>query len=301
MDTLTEEWFPTILRIERSEPVVDWQHLGSTDFHHPFYDHTIESLSRKPFGRFFRITTPLSQLAGMKQRKPSGFIFHISRCGSTLVSKALNRYPECTTFSEPSIFESLISLSHSFPLSTVSDWLRDLVGVFSARNTSVVFKLNPVQSVHLEFWRKAFPDTPWVFLYREPLEVLVANLRNPGFHQTLVPGVQDEEARLTEILRLYLESGIRHLDQQALTLRYRELSTVTVGEVASHFGIQAGPNTGNLVEALMGHDAKRPGIKFQNDSSQKRAEASPKARGLCERVLEPLVAQLDAVEPPGLA
>ena len=39
--------------------------------------------------------------------------------------------------------------------------------------------------------RAAFPDTPWVFVYRDPLEVMVSQLARPG---TLnIPGALDPE------------------------------------------------------------------------------------------------------------
>ena len=63
----------------------------------PFFDLTIEDCLQDPYCLLFRRQTPLDVLAHLDNAssgsEPTGFIFHMSRCGSTLVSQLLATLP----------------------------------------------------------------------------------------------------------------------------------------------------------------------------------------------------------------
>ena len=299
MDALNSEWFPISIRMESSRPVIDWVFLGAPEFREPFYDHTVEAALGTPFGKLFRITTPMEELDRMEQSSPSGLIFHISRCGSTLVSKLLNTFPECSSLSEPSLLDSLVRLAGYYPVSTVQTWLRSLVGVLSGRQRRTILKLNPAQTANLPFWRETFPEVPWLFLYREPSEVVVANLRNPGFNQHVVAGGVDEEARLVELLRVYLAQGLRCAGAGSLFVRYETLFPAGVSRIAEHFGLQADEKTKRRIDMLLKEDAKNPGVVFRPDAAEKQKEASTRCRRLCNQVLTSLISELDRLQASG--
>lgn len=101
-------WIPFRLRAGTAD--CRWLHVGDTRFTDPFFEETIARCMSSPenfFGpqRF----TPLSQLPEIAAEcdavEPSAFVFHVSRCGSTLVSQLLALDDSCITLSEVPFFE----------------------------------------------------------------------------------------------------------------------------------------------------------------------------------------------------
>lgn len=119
---------------------------------------------------------------------PDGFIFHVSRCGSTLFTKALARSPYNLTVSqggplqegfwavvsdhwqhEPAIDERNIRL------------FRNLVLLMTRKRRPeyrrAFVKFISWNIIYLDFILAAFPDTPSIYLYRDPVEVIATVLQ----------------------------------------------------------------------------------------------------------------------------
>jgi hypothetical protein len=65
--------------------LVFWRHLAEARFTDPFFYETIAKLALHPFNQLFGQCTPADALSGLPAGlKPTGFIFHMARCGSTL-------------------------------------------------------------------------------------------------------------------------------------------------------------------------------------------------------------------------
>src|SRR5258708_16326749 len=109
-ETELEGWVPYELRRGQTDSTVDWCNLGNRRFTEPFFDETInncrQSLQHAPNYRRTSLGA-LSELAMTRPGiKPSGFIFHTSRCGSTLVAQMLSSLPQCIVISAPCIITS---------------------------------------------------------------------------------------------------------------------------------------------------------------------------------------------------
>eukprot|EP00049_Salpingoeca_infusionum_P010711 m.185087 g.185087 ORF g.185087 m.185087 type:complete len:744 (+) comp14725_c2_seq11:101-2332(+) len=124
------------------------------------------------------ITRTLSQLDVQitNTLTPTGFVFHESRVGSTLVANLLASDPENLVLSESHPPSSILKCSQCSPSLQV-EMLRVVMKAMSNTNHKrVFFKFQSVNSLKLSIIKQAFPDTPWVFLYRDPVEVMVSNL-----------------------------------------------------------------------------------------------------------------------------
>src|SRR5688500_14155098 len=91
------DWIPVRGYWREDRAFVDWCFLGKERLTEPFFDDSIVKRFRQPFNLLFRHQTPfefLGELAEFsKGLKPTGFIFHLSRCGSTLVSQMFAALP----------------------------------------------------------------------------------------------------------------------------------------------------------------------------------------------------------------
>jgi hypothetical protein len=86
------DWMPIRVYSRDSSDLVDWCFMNDERFTHPFFTDTIRTRMREPFNLIFRHQTPietLREIVGEDVIAPTGFIFHMSRCGSTLVAQML--------------------------------------------------------------------------------------------------------------------------------------------------------------------------------------------------------------------
>ena len=77
-------WLP--LRFVTAEAAVDWIHFAGEPLTESFYFDSLRSLQSRPFNQLFRYRTPFDALVdddAAHSLLPDGFIFHMSRCGST--------------------------------------------------------------------------------------------------------------------------------------------------------------------------------------------------------------------------
>lgn len=122
--------------------------------------------------------------------KPKGFVFHESRCGSTLVANSLAAFTPGKTrvYSESSPPIRAMKACDNARCDEAKHikLIRDvlyLMGRSSNMNeTNLFFKFQSIGTKRISTLRKAFPDTPWIFVYRDPVQVMMSHAKNydPG-------------------------------------------------------------------------------------------------------------------------
>jgi hypothetical protein len=314
-DVTGPRWTPIRVSNDGSD-IVDWCRTDGIDFTDPFFDQSVLTALRDPFRLLFRRTTPMLDLATSPPvgLEPSGFIFHLSRCGSTLVSRLLAALPSVLVMSEPGPVDSAMRTAPGAPRpddAIRAQMLRGMVSALGQPGRSdhrhYVVKLDAWALLWLPLIRAAFPATPWALVYRDPLEILVSQSRRIGYHMipsTLTPdelGIDGSgitsDATLAEygaaVLGRLLECAVAGMDDgPALLVDYRELPEAITTRVAPWFGIEIDDSETDRLMALAGRDAKNEASPFEPDTAAKRSAANPAqwdlARGLAplyERIL----------------
>src|ERR1044072_4728177 len=101
MDRLTdvtqlEGWVPARFSWRDGNPIVDWSYFGRQRFE-GFFEHNLQNCMARPFNLLFRHERPIEVVEQCHQAraglKPKGLIFHMSRCGATLISQMLSTTP----------------------------------------------------------------------------------------------------------------------------------------------------------------------------------------------------------------
>ena len=116
---------------------------------------------------------------------PSGFVFHISRCGSTLVAKALARSPAQVVITQGGPlqrgFWAYLTDDWRKPLEPDADALhmfRNLVRAMTRPRrpgqTTAFVKFISWNILYADFVAAAYPEVPALFLYRDPVEVIAS-------------------------------------------------------------------------------------------------------------------------------
>ena len=300
-DTAPEgDWLPIAIVPSMGELAVDWAHFAGRPLSDSFFEDSLRRARHRPLNRLVRPRTPLQALAapsGEEPRLPSGFVFHQSRCGSTLVSQMLATDVRNVVVSEAAPIDSIVQLVASrtdVPIEPRVALLRMIVGALGRDRLggggAYVVKLDSWHTLALPLFRLAFPDTPWVFLYRDPIEILVSHARMAGA-QT-VPGAMPFEPYGIEnaagmapddyaarALGRTAEAVIEHLGLGGgMLVNYAELPEAVEARILPHFGIVPDEQGKAALAAASGRDAKAPLERFARDSDAKQQAANDKLR-----------------------
>ena len=300
-DLPDRQWLPIAIVPAVRELAIEWAHFGGAPLTAPFFEDNLRQARSLPFNRVFRQYTPLSALAktppGEDQRVPDGFVFHLSRCGSTLVSQMIGSMPGSAVISEAPPLDAIVQLAHTnpgVPLDERVRLLRAMVGVYGRDRTGdtrqYVVKLDSWHALALPLFRLAFPETPWIFLYRDPVEILVSHMRMRGMQA--VPGVMPDdlygiadgatmptEEYCARVFERICAAVLDHADiGGGRLINYAALPGAVEDEILPHFGIAVGDAARAAMTAASVRDAKTPAQAFAADAEAKQKEASEAVR-----------------------
>ncbi|NWD77544.1 sulfotransferase family protein [Pseudomonas gingeri] len=286
MDGL-KDWLPIRVWREDAHWRVDWCWFGEHRLDQPFFADSVEEALKLPFNQAFRRETPLAVLSEWQVPAvaPSAFIYHASRCGSTLLGQMLAQLDSHIVLSEPPPLDRL--LRDDLDPQERRAALQGLLAAYGQRRCgseqALVIKLDAWNIGELPLLRECFPETPWLFLYRDPLEIAVSHLRRAGLH--MVPGMighsvldtpgQDDsrEDYIASRLGRLLQKGWEHcVAFGGFPVNYNELPGAFEGHLGEFFGLDAGQRDQGF--SVVRQHAKQPDQMFVADSEDKQREAS---------------------------
>lgn len=299
-------WIPLFLSMRDAKTQVDWGYMGTERFTEPFCHDTLARLAARPFNQLLRQQSSLELLLERASSHPGlplqGMVFHLSRCGSTLVAQWLSALTDSVVLSEPEAVDSLLQWpAPAAGAETIRALLAALGQPRRVGDRRLFLKTDCWHTAHIDRLLAAYPDTPWIFLYRDPLEVLVSHQRMPGWH--LVPGsmkvhgLHPPDELMSQplghgawVLSVILEQArhaMRH-HGNGLLINYDELPEALENRLAGHFGIDLARQDVDSLRALTGRSAKRAYMAFQPDGADKRATADSAVLEMVERwLIEP--------------
>ena len=313
-------WIPFALRWEPAGPVIDWCYVGAHRFVEPFFDQAIEQRQRHGDDRDRLRATSAEALNNLLECRqglpPAGFIFHASRCGSTLVAQMLASIPHCRVLSEPAILGTLFRAARREGF-CVDDWhVRSLRGIVAALGMPAeqserhfFIKFDSAAILTMPLIRRAFPEVPWVFVYREPMEILGAHFLQPV--HGLPPGVAQlgliegdssafehmpPEEFWTRVLSRRFEEALEAYEfGKGLLLNYRQLPEAVWQSLLPHFGAACSPEEIVCMRAASRLYAKNPSRAFVPDGELKQRAASPVLRAQAETLVMPHYRRLESI------
>ncbi|NNC18350.1 hypothetical protein HJC22_21800 [Corallococcus exiguus] len=308
MAALWEGWIPAWDRLAEEPRGIEWINEAGRFQEGPFYDESIALLlQRHPrIGRNVSSPATVHQVAeAIDGLSPSGFIFHMSRCGSTLVQNALRCLDGTLVPGEPDVLSSLLLASVPGPRPRGASaaaqaerdaLLRSLVKVFGRRRTKrdrrLFIKFASLETVRLDVVRRLWPDVPWLFIYRDPVDVVVSNMARPsGWMDRPTPeqvkryfgwGPRTVDAMTREE---YCARAISHFcgvaadsaDAKAHLLNYEDIDLERLVAVMDAFGVHPTRAERARVEKSLRVYSKDPRGKrrFIADTALKRRIAGP--------------------------
>lgn len=312
-------WLPIRASWHAGELFAHWAYFGKRRLRDSFFEGDVRWCLGQPFNRLFRYATAVEKIAAwLDERphlKPSGLIFHMSRCGSTLVSQMLAQLDSNIVVSEASPIDAVVQAHHWQPdldPARQSRWLGAMVGALGQKRNGderrYFIKLDCWHTLALPLFRRAFPDVPWIFMYRDPIEVLVSQVRMPGaqmvplgigpdlygLERSYGPGTAEDY--YGRVLAKVCEPVLHHYGEGGgLLINYRQLPDAFFTRILPHFGMECSESERTAMSEAAGYDAKAPGFPFSPDSEAKQKRASPAAHAATQQWLSALYNQLESL------
>jgi hypothetical protein len=285
-------WTPVALNLNDPEPGIDWCDMRGERFTDPFFDHTVARLVNNGAGRPV-VRTPLDallELDAAPSLEPSGFVFHMGRCGSTLVGRLLGMLPGVVAVLEPRPINNLLEayptrLNEEAQIQILQLLVRALGRVRFGDERRLVLKLSSWNIRKAALFRRAFPEVPMVWVQRRPVEVMASMLKDPPAWLALrnhpaqaahffgvdpavvtrVDGFEFAARLLASMLDAAAESDVCIID-------YDDLPGAVADIVAPLFGIDINARDRAMLEEQARYHSKTAGaVPFTDDSERKRA------------------------------
>jgi hypothetical protein len=301
-------WTPIRFDLSAPTPTVDWADLSAERFAEPFFDQTVARWSTGPRAQPLVRTglEALVALDGEPSLDPSGMIFHFSRCGSTLVSRLLSTVAGVVVVAEPSPLNALLGLDPArVDGATLVRVVRLLVRALGRRRhgdeQQLVLKCTSWNIRRQEILTAAFPDTPWVWVQRDPAQVVASLLdAPPGWLGHRVPPVQTalrfgiDPAAVPTMTRAEFTAralGAMLFSASAgparrLCIDHADLPAAVWQQVAPHFGIEIDVATIERMTEQSRYYSKGADIQFfsggQDDARPVTDEMREAARSFAE-------------------
>ena len=261
-----------------------------------------------------------------------GVVFHESRCGSTLAANsmmALNpeKHRVYSESSPPAM--ALRICGEDYSMCTVeasANLLKDVIYLMGRSDNpseeNLFFKFQSATTRTMDTFRMAFPTTPWIFLYREPIEVMMSQLDVPSISmancvrsKNSSPSIKayiaeneydldsliDEEFCAIHLATL-CETAFRNLDDAdglGMAVKYSPglvndfLDTI----FPIHFHVSVNTAGRDRVLKISGTYSKNRGRHkeggFKPDSEEKEKKATSKIKKAAEDFLMPSFKQLE--------
>lgn len=113
---------------------------------------------------------------------PAGFVFHESRCGSTLVANSLAAVNPSNNrvYSESAPLITAMKMVGSDDSPEAKQFIQDIVYLMGRTNdpeeTQLFFKIQSIGTTYISSLRRGLPDVPWIFVYRDPVQVMMSHM-----------------------------------------------------------------------------------------------------------------------------
>jgi len=189
-------YLPTDILLAGTKPLVRFAQYPESVFAEPFLDVACQrhrSMHGEPHSMLLDPSAPAGSVhpPAAHADTVAGFVFHMSRCGSTLITQMLSQLAHYHVLSEPGAVGALLRM-HIDP-TRKSELLQFVLSSyrnsFVQRPAGLVCKLSSQSTLHIDAVLTAYPRTPWIFVIREPREVI----------ESLISYAQSSEARMESV------------------------------------------------------------------------------------------------------
>jgi hypothetical protein len=294
-------YLPVDAVIRDGRPQIEWLKMAHVEFREPFFHQTVERVRGSNQSVFTDLDALLKVAKRARSLQPTGLIFHISRCGSTVVANACRALDSTRVIAEAPVIDKLVSRLFTdaeagsskelIYLSLVRAAVQALTRDQSDLSGRYFVKFSSTSILHIKSLRRVWPDVPFLILFRDPIEVTVSNLRNHpqwmnadsnpeaaaaivGVDVDRLSRITDEEFCARALGQYYAAAASIAGDRLTRVVDYNQLSLQTLIDILHFFGVTPLQNEMAAIEQSLLTHSKDPTRSFSPDSVDKKASAS---------------------------
>lgn len=308
-----KNWIPQQLIYFENQILFEWLYLADKTFTEPFFFQTTilcQSFAenKKQFKSVSTFDGLLDASSNVPSIEPTAFIFHISRCGSTLLTQFLSLDEKNTVVSEAKIIDAvlqnLVVDDTEFNAEIVKSVIRMLGKKRFGNEAGFFVKFDSWHILIYEKLRRLYPHTPFIFTFRRPDEVLRSQLNSMGImvpHEILLAQKLDFEfpqilmvephIHIAKVLEKYFEDYLKIIetDKNALFLDYKNGTLPNLSETEKFLRLSIDETTKQKIIERSKFHSKNPNAVFEEAIlADELPEYQQKAYSLYKEVLEKL-------------
>lgn len=251
----------------------------------------------------------ISKYSNKETGSKLGFIFHMSRCGSTLMTQMLATNNRFFVLSEPPIINAVLDPALIISAKEREDLVKSAINALVNCSPHVCewtfIKFRSWNTFFIDPILKKFPNTHWMFIHRNGLEVLPSVTEKPpgwlrsrklysehfskvlGVDQPLIHKMSQDEyvARILGKF-CYIANYLR--TEKSLSVDYKNLTKDFFSNIKELWGIdltEKEKSDTSTTARLYSKDVSKQ-IIFKSDSEEKRTRASEYQIELVKRFVE---------------
>lgn len=268
-----------------------------------------------------------------------GLIFHQSRCGSTWVANMLTRmHPkEYRVYSEPTAPAQIVKALEQglITQAQASVLLRHVLTLMTrtndAREKRTFIKLQSTMSRHLSLFRETFPTTPWMFLYRDSVQVMMSYLKDKNYRHAFcqggtvrgLPPINDPPEYIQQMVRRHAppsysltyegycaaniatvtEPVVEQQDSMGFVINYQSLPNALLERFNRVWNLTIDQEAMERMQVVSAEYSKGRGQRkrqFKDDTDKKNSKAWPEVKDAAALFLKDSFLKLEARAERGL-
>lgn len=290
--------------------------IGERGLEEPFFSQTVANI-RERDPAILEMETDLATLVkeqvSRRIEAPAAFIFHISRCGSTLVCNGLKAAtnvqivaeadPICRLFAPclPNI-EQIDKVRMEEEREQLARRLADIFSTyrFGSNHQPIVVKFTSQNTLSLRVIRRIWPTVPSLYVIRYPVEVMVSNLRMGGLARFTdypsearsIAGIDPTvsisqictEEFCARVIGRYLQMFAETLSGLVRIVDYNDINPQSILEIARFFHLDTALCSAELNGVFQTYSKDPCRLKhFVDDRGLKRTSATVQVMEAAER------------------
>jgi hypothetical protein len=255
-----------------------WRDMRNEELLEPFFQQSVARI-RRAHPEVIEEKASYDSLSGFEPHDlgipPSGFIFHVSRCGSTLVANALRATGRFRVIAEAQPINALLHGTFIRRHKDAASLLRSVVMLLGNRISSnrkpYLVKFSSWNLLQISHVLSIWPQVPWVLVYRGPGEIAASILeRSVGW----MKGYDSEERRrdfgidisssaaltreeyIAKVLGLLYREAQAAIASAAAVVPYERITVDVFSAISGLFGEPLSLGELRNVEATLGLDSK---------------------------------------------
>lgn len=282
-------WIPIKLIEKENEVYFEWIYFSDIPFADPFFEETIAKCRSHSYNsKSFKLISTAENLIDWSKEvdfvELKGLVFHVSRCGSTMLSQSLATSSENIMVSEAPIIDDILR-SDAFDVDTKSVLLESVIRLLGQKRfpeqKNLIIKLDAWSIFKASYLRSVFPEIPFALLYRNPGEVLRSHQKMAGMHMVpnIIPssvfGITSKEIQEVSfqqyqalVLEKYFQGFLNfyEIDSNVIMLNYNDGMKNVIERFISFIDVSFSENEINLMLERLKKHSKNESAVFAGDS-----------------------------------